>query len=785
MDFERLGAFYLGKEYDLAERRLLDRLVMYDSRDLTTHAVCIGMTGSGKTGLCISLLEEAAIDGVPALIIDPKGDIANLLLRFPDLSAAEFLPWINPDDARRKGLSLDAYAAQQADAWRSGLAAWGQDGARIKMLKDAADICIYTPGSEAGIPVSVLHSFSVPDISWETDAELLREKISGTVTALLNLIGIAADPVRSREFILLSTLFEQSWRDDRDLDLVSLIRQVQDPPVRQIGAFDIETFFPAKERFGLAMQLNHLIAAPGFQSWMRGEPLDIAGFLTSPGGKPRHAVFYLAHLNDAERMFFVTLLLHQVLSWVRTQTGTTSLRALLYMDEIFGFFPPTANPPSKQPMLTLLKQARAFGLGVVLTTQNPVDLDYKGLANTGTWFVGRLQTDQDRNRVLDGLAGVPPITREALAGILASLDKRVFLLHNVHAGAPLTFQTRWALSYLRGPLSRDQVRGLMAGRVSQEKMALVPRSPPLQAESAGSPVPPPLSPDIPQRFLPADGIVGETGRALHYTPSLLATGRIHYLNQKMHLDTDEAFSLLFPFAPDGTIRREDAESYDAGEYAPGPAPGARFLVTPEISQALKKFPGMKQQVVTTLFHMREFRLLSAPALGMVSRAGEPEAGFHLRVRLASREQRDAEMDALRKRYAARIGTLEDRLRKAEMTVQKRQADADARKREAMISAGESVLGALLGGRRSRSGSAAAGKYRQSTAADMDARESQERARLLAGEITALKEELERETSAISSRWENSLQGIEEISVKPRKSDIEVVSLVLAWVPEHR
>ena len=782
MDFERLGAFYLGKEYDMAERRLLDRLVMYDSRDLTTHAVCIGMTGSGKTGLCISLLEEAAIDGVPAIIIDPKGDIANLLLRFPDLSPAEFLPWINPDDARRKGLSLDAYAVSQADAWRSGLAAWGQDGARIKMLEDAADITIYTPGSDAGIPVSILQSFAAPGLSWESDSELLREKISGTVTALLNLIGIAADPVRSRESILLSTLFEQAWRDGRDLDLVSLIRQVQDPPVRQIGAFDIETFFPAKERFSLAMQLNHLIAAPGFQGWMRGQPLDIPGFLSTPGGKPRHAVFYLAHLNDAERMFFVTLLLHQVLAWVRTQTGTTSLRALLYMDEIFGFFPPTANPPSKQPMLSLLKQARAFGLGVVLTTQNPVDLDYKGLANTGTWFIGRLQTDQDRTRVLDGLAGVPHISREALSGILASLDKRVFLLHNVHAGAPLTFQTRWAMSYLRGPLSRDQVRELMAGRKSQENTAPAPRSPPMQAESAGSPVPPPLSPDIPQRFLPAEGIARETGHALLYTPSLLATGRIHYLNQKMHLDTDEAFSLLFPFAPDGTVRWDDVESYGAGEYATGPAPGARFLGSPEITQALKKFPGLKQQVVTTLFHTREFRLLSAPALGMVSQPGEPEREFQLRVRLASREKRDAEVDALRRRYEGKIGTLENRLRKAEMTVQKKQADADARKREAMLSAGESVLGILLGGRGSRSGSSAAGRYRQSTAADMSAREAQEQARLLAEEIAGMKQELERETSAISSRWENSLQGIEEIRVKPKKSDIELQSFFLAWAP---
>ncbi|HOW34555.1 MAG TPA: type IV secretion system DNA-binding domain-containing protein, partial [Methanoregulaceae archaeon] len=455
MEFEKLGAFYLGKEYSLKEKKLLDRLVMYDSRDLTTHAICIGMTGSGKTGLCVDLLEEAAIDGVPAIIIDPKGDITNRLLMFPDLAPADFLPWINPDDARRKGKSPDEFAASQAESWKSGLASWGQDGARIRMLRDAADLVVYTPGSEAGVPVSVIQSFAAPPLSWDSDAELIREKISGTVTAILGLIKVAADPLSSREHILLSSLFEQFWRNGKDLDLVTLIQAIQNPPLKQIGAFDIETFFPAKERFALAMRLNHIIAAPSFQSWMNGQPLDIPGFLATKEGRPRHSIFYIAHLNEDERMFFVTLLLHQVLAWVRSQTGTTSLRAILYMDEIFGFFPPVANPPSKEPMLTLLKQARAFGLGVVLTTQNPVDLDYKGLSNTGTWFIGRLQTVQDRERVLDGLEGAVQggtFSRAALSDTLSSLDNRVFLLHNVHESAPLIFQTRFAMSYLRGPL---------------------------------------------------------------------------------------------------------------------------------------------------------------------------------------------------------------------------------------------------------------------------------------------------------------------------------------------
>jgi hypothetical protein len=805
MDIERLGAFYLGKEYSLADRRLLDRLVMYDSRDLTTHAICIGMTGSGKTGLCVGLLEEAAIDGVPAIIIDPKGDITNRLLMFPDLAPVDFLPWINPDDARRKGMTLEGYAAQQAESWKSGLASWGQDGARIRTLRDAADVVVYTPGSDAGIPVSILQSFAVPALSWETDAELLREKISGTVTALLGLINVAADPLSSREHILLSTLFEHFWRQGKDLDMVTLIRAIQNPPLKQVGAFDIETFFPAKERFPLAMRLNHLIAAPAFRSWMNGQSLDIPGFLSTKEGKPRHSIFYLAHLNDDERMFFVTLLLYQVLSWVRSQSGTTSLRALLYMDEIFGFFPPVANPPSKEPMLTLLKQARAFGLGVVLTTQNPVDLDYKGLANTGTWFIGRLQTVQDRDRVLDGLESAvqgSTFSRASLSAIISSLDNRVFLLHNVHENVPVIFQTRWAMSYLRGPLSREQVRVLMEGRKPdaiapgiQIQAAVLPISP---AEPVGgAPLPPALPPDITQRYLPVrvtretaesdalqSGAVKLQQAVLLYEPAVFAAGRIHYTSAKLEQDAEREFSLLAPFSSGGAVAWEDALPYPGapGELSSPPSSDARFSVTAETIRALKKFSSEKQALVNFLVHSQDLKLLSCPAIKLVSKPGESENEFLLRVRLAARERRDAEVDALRKRYEGTVEKLEDRLRKAEMTVDRKQADAEARKREAMLSAGESVLGVLIGRKSIRFGSTAASKYRQSSSARMSAKEAEENAQALADEIRELKEEFEKEARVITARWESAAKELGEIVVKPKKTGIEIMSFFLAWVP---
>ncbi|MGH7402978.1 MAG: ATP-binding protein, partial [Candidatus Rokuibacteriota bacterium] len=478
-DFEKLGVFYLGRLYDREGKKPQDELLLYDSKDLVTHAVCVGMTGSGKTGLCLALIEEAALDGIPAILIDPKGDLANLLLTFPALEPADFRPWINEDDARRKDVSPDDYARQQAEQWRKGLAAWGEDGARIQRLRDAADFAVYTPGSNAGIPLSILKSFAAPPPAIREDDELLRERIGTTATSLLGLLGIDADPIRSREHILIATILDAAWRQGQELDLAGLIQQIQTPAVKRVGVLDLEAFFPSGNRFALAMSLNNLLAAPAFGAWMEGEPLDVDGLLHTRAGKPRIAILSIAHLNDAERMFFVSLLLNQVVGWMRAQSGTTSLRALVYMDEIFGFFPPVANPPSKTPLLTLLKQARAFGVGVVLATQNPVDLDYKGLSNTGTWFIGRLQTERDKARVLDGLEGAAGsagkgLDRRELERTLSGLSSRVFLMNNVHEDAPVVFETRWVMSYLRGPLTRAQIKTLMDARRGAGATAAAP-----------------------------------------------------------------------------------------------------------------------------------------------------------------------------------------------------------------------------------------------------------------------------------------------------------------------
>src|SRR5690349_15837033 len=543
-DFEKLGAFYLGRPFDLQQKKPKEGLLLYDSKDLVTHAVCVGMTGSGKTGLCIALLEEAAIDSIPAIIIDPKGDLGNLLLTFPNLAPEDFQPWLNEGED----------AAQQAQLWKDGLAKWGEDGERIKRLRDAADFRIYTPGSNAGIPVSILKSFDAPNDSVRDDNELLAERINTTVTSLLGLIGITADPLRSREHILISNILSQAWSNGKNLDVGGLIQQIQAPPMTKIGVMELDSFFPAQDRLELAMALNHLLASPTFASWMEGEPLDIQQLLHTSSGKPRMSIFSIAHLGDAERMFFVSLLLNQVLGWMRTQSGTTSLRAILYMDEIFGYFPPVANPPSKLPLLTLLKQGRAFGLGVVLATQNPVDLDYKGLANTGTWFIGRLQTERDKARVIEGLEGIAAgsgqkFDRQEMEQVLAGLSNRIFLLNNTHEDAPEVFESRWAMSYLRGPLTRVQIKSLM-DPIKAETGGAVNASAPVASTTAPTPQAAAsiknqrvaLPPEITQYFIPVRSS-GTSNAQLTYHPMVLGEAEVHYSNSDK-VDLTQNLTLL-------------------------------------------------------------------------------------------------------------------------------------------------------------------------------------------------------------------------------------------------
>ncbi|MBI1257762.1 MAG: DUF87 domain-containing protein [Chloroflexi bacterium] len=460
--------FYLGRRYDPDSKRLSSDVVYYDSRDLTTHAVVVGMTGSGKTGLCITLLEEAILDNIPSIIIDPKGDITNLLLTFPDLRPEDFQPWVNPDDARRAGMDIPQYSADVAHTWAQGLASWSIVPDRMRWLKFAARYSIYTPGSDAGLPISILASLRAPRDGWNANVEANREKINGIVTALLALVGRDAQPIQDKEHVLVSNIFEWAWQRGQDLTLEQIILQVQKPPFDKLGVFPIDDYISEKVRQKLAMDLNNIVAAPSFQSWLNGDPMDIQNLLYQPDGRPRVSIFYIAHLSESERQFIITLLLENMLGWMNTLSGTTSLRALLYIDEMFGYFPSYPyNPPTKQPILRLLKQARAFGLGMILATQNPGDLDYKGLSNAGTWFIGRLQSDNDKQRVMSGLEAMATVDNQMsmqdVGRLISDVPPRVFLMHNVNdQSGPVMVHTRWAMNYLRGPLTRQQVQTLMA-----------------------------------------------------------------------------------------------------------------------------------------------------------------------------------------------------------------------------------------------------------------------------------------------------------------------------------
>ena len=526
-DFEKLGAFYLGRRQDGDKD-----IVMYDSRHLTTHAMIVGMTGSGKTGLALSMMEEAAIDGVPAILIDPKGDLGNILLQFPDLTPADFRPWVDEADAKRASITVDELAEKTAKTWREGLAKWGQDGDRIRRLASSAEFCVFTPGDTTGRPLQILKSFDAPK---GADEITLRDSIISSVSSLLGLVGVQADPVQSREHILLSAILYSQWKQGNGLTLEQIINFVATPPFAKIGVFDIEAFYPSKDRMKLAMQLNGLLASPGFSAWREGEPLNVASLLHAPDGRPRISVISIAHLSDAERMFFVTALLGETVSWMRRQTGTSSLRAILYMDEIFGYFPPTANPPSKAPMLTLLKQARAFGLGVVLSTQNPVDLDYKGLSNCGTWFIGRLQTDRDKQRVLDGLEGAAAesgskFDRSAIDKVLSGLGKRVFLMRDAADDEPVVFETRWAMSYMRGPLSMAEIRSLI--KPSASEMPSPFQTEPATAQASGFP--------SPFDAFPATATTQQTDSRTEETPpDIVATVSLHFVNAKTSTDVWE------------------------------------------------------------------------------------------------------------------------------------------------------------------------------------------------------------------------------------------------------
>jgi hypothetical protein len=835
---------YLGRLYDSAQKQATEKTFSYNLVDLTTHAVVTGMTGSGKTGLCIALLEEAALQGIPAIVIDPKGDLTNLLLHFPNLAPQDFRPWLDPEMARRTGKSLEQVATEAALTWRNGLEQWDIDADRLMALKNAVQFAIYTPGSDSGLLVKALSSLALPTVEERANREILVDKIASTVTALLGLVGLKdIDPLRSREHILLSRIVEETWNQEKNVDLSELILQTQNPPFDKLGAFPIETFFPQKDRMDLAMQLNNILASPSFQGWREGHELDIRSLLYMPDDRPRHSVFYLAHLSDAERMFFVTLLLSAVESWMRTQVGASSVRAILYMDELYGYLPPQSNPPSKQPLLRLLKQARAYGLGLLLATQNPVDLDYKALSNAGTWFIGKLQTERDKERLLDGLeSAAGNVSRDEFDKLISSLGKRVFIQHNVHAKQPALFQTRWAMNFLAGPLTRNQIPALnklvsadflkvtpdLTERISQTVANSGVRSvaTATKADATDSPEPapaamavpvsqpspsrpasptlghetrPPVPAGVSEYFLPTNLSLTEAMRqagkslpdakmsSVLYRPALLAAANVRFLDRKYGVDTEIQRAAMVN-DPDrrGVVRWEEHffNGFPVKSVEREPIPQARFSTLDTPLNESRQMTALERDFVDWIYRTVTVTARANKTLKVYAGPDVSQAEFVKACAETARDARDAEIEKKTVQFDRKIKTLEDRKAREARELREDETELSQRRMEELGTHAENVLGMFSGRKSTRRLSSSLRKRRMTEQAKADVEESEDAIDQYEKDIQALEQERQEAIDEISDRWGDAVNDTSEVTVTPRKADIFVELFGVAWMPYY-
>jgi vacuolar-type H+-ATPase subunit H len=832
--YEKLGSFYLGRTYDMDAKQANEELLMYDSKDLVTHGVVLGMTGSGKTGLCLSLIEEAAMDGIPIIAVDPKGDIGNVMFTFPKLTGEVLKPWVNEDDARRKEMSVDDYAQAQADLWKKGLGEWGQSEERIAKLREKTDFTIYTPGSNAGIPVSILSSLETPSEELMEDREMLADRIESTVSSLLALCNINADPVQSVEHILISNIIGYCWAKGKNITIENLVRLIQQPPMAKIGVESVDNFFPEKKRGELAMKLNNLIASPGFQVWMEGEPLDIQRMFYTAEGKPRVSIFNIAHLSDTERMFFVSLLMNQLLGWMRAQSGTTSLRALFYMDEIYGYLPPTAMPPSKKPMMILLKQARAFGLGMLLATQNPVDLDYKALSNIGTWWLGRLQTERDKMRVLDGLEGAVSsqggkFERGDIEKILGGLGNRVFLMNNVHEDHPEVMQVRWTMSYLRGPVSRNEIKKLMdpvrpkstkaagKGKVVDTDSANAADASNEEAEDDGFAPPsakgkkakassnevmgnthkPTLPDGVSELFYPVKAGVDDAD--LSYVPALIRSAVVNFDDAKRKITGRSSITLINEI--DAESQKVDWEKFielpkdldlsKLGRKPEGAEDTTEYGDLPGAAMKAKTFTAIAKDFTDWVYANHSVEVSFSPLLDAYSNIGETVDAFKARVSQTAREQRDAAVEELRTKAAKSVKSMEDKLAKALATLDAQKAQASSAKLQTAISIGSSILGALLGRKSGITGAASMIKGSTVTAATRAWKEGQEagsaedQVERLKVEHEALIKDTEDQVQKIRDQYDTSTLKLEATKLTPMKKNISGTATGIIWMPHER
>ncbi|MCD6556727.1 MAG: DUF87 domain-containing protein [Bacteroidales bacterium] len=784
--YEKLGLFYLGKEVNPDTQELTEDLLLYKSKHLTTHAALIGMTGSGKTGLGIDIIEEAVTDNIPAIIIDPKGDMGNLLLTFPELKPEDFEPWVDASAAENKGLSVKEFAAKTAAMWDKGIQSWGQDKSRIKTLKNNAEYVIYTPGSSAGVQLSVLSSFDAPSEDTIDDPDTFTSVINSTVSSLLALIKFKGDPLQSKEYLLLSTIFVHLWKKGISITLEELIGYVTNPPFDKIGVLALKTFYPQKERLELAMKLNTVLASPSFSAWTEGETLDIKKLLYTGEGKAKVSILSIAHLDESQRMFFVTLFLNRYISWMRQQSGTSSLRALLYMDEIFGYFPAVGNPPSKKPMLLLLKQARAYGISVILATQNPIDLDYKGLSNIGTWFIGRLQTKQDKERVMDGLlkSDEGSLDKKEIERLLSNIQSRVFLFKSAHEDRLKLMQTRWVLSYLRGPLSKKEIRKLMhakkeAAESKAKKEQVAEKKVKAVSNTDAGVVQAIVSNEIPQYY----AVSTPYGKEVAYEPYLLAEGKVKFVNATRGIDQEKAFSKKYYLRDDMTeldFAEGEIADFDSQLFDKKPLEQSRFYDLPGFIEELKNFNPLEKAYTDFLYRNNKLELFKCTVLKAESEPGESLGDFKVQLTDILRDKKAEAVEKLRTKYSSKGNRLQDRYSKLMIRLQKEKSDVAAKQTNTAMSFGMAVLGSFIGGgtkRKITSGINSAGKISKEKA---DVRRAETEIYQVHQAMEELKSDLSRDINLIKEKFDINNYTIDTFFIKPRKSDIYDVDVMLLW-----
>jgi hypothetical protein len=743
------------------------------------------MTGSGKTGLCIALLEEAALAGIPVIAIDPKGDLANLALVFPEHSPEDFAPWVDSP----------ATAKELSDRWRVGLAESGVDPERSRAFAEHVKVTVHTPGSTSGAPIDVLGVLAARPEGVEPAEEAWTDLVNGAVSGLLGLAGVEADPIRDPRHLVLSRILSDGWAASEVMDLERIVVRLVDPPFPKIGVFPVESFLPRPQRMELALALNAIAASPSFARWSRGIPLDVDALLDPTEGTPIR-VMYLAHLDEAQRTFFLSLLLNRIVAWSRRQPGTPSLRALLYLDEVYGYLPPyPKNPPTKRPVLTLLKQARAVGLGTVLATQNPVDLDYAALANAGTWFIGRLNTPQDRKKALDGLTSATGGDSGALASTVEGLPQRSFLVRDVSTPAPWVLTARFTISFLRGPLTLREVARL---RPASADPAPVPVPVP-DSTTSYPPDPPPPPPGFEYRYLDpsvvfssrlapffaSEAIPARPDGATIWKPALHAHLHLKFDQGREFSSERDEHRLWFPLDA-ASLGQAVEPPFEPADFLPSPGGSGRYAPLPAFLDEARELAALAKRVVEEVLRSETDAMYELPALELQSRVGESSGAFLERAHAAVQERIDAEVGKLKTRVDAEVQRLDGQRDRLLREKERHATDVKARQTREIVSAGETLLGWFFGSRSTMTAATRALRNHQSTAA-AQGRVGQAEAEMadLERKIFDLEAQTADRIREIENEQLRALEGIREMAVRLDREDVRVERFGVVWVPVTR